>query len=184
MSIRDRAVLIRITEEMRQLARDRCKNQPVKPQLERGGENYRGALGVILVEKFLDNKNVLYVDTFDNDLLVNNIKLEVKEETMSVDYPEDSFSFDIVNRPYKQKCDYVAMTVINKFETFGYVLGFLPAEEAFDPKRIIEKGFVNPRNGKKMLRSNYHIGFSEIGDPKGYKKIFLDGGEPLKWDKQ
>lgn len=137
---------------------------PLKGSVTGGSNNVIGFVGEAIVHKVLggtfenlDNENPNY----DYDLLVDDIKVDVKAKRTSV-VPLDHYDCSVWAKNTKQKCDAYAFVRVKDSLLTGWFLGTIPKSVFYERARHLRKGDVDPSNGWRVKSDCYNIEIKEL----------------------
>ena len=126
----------------------------------RGKGNMSGFIGEQLALKVLGGA---WENTYDYDLKVNDIRIDVKTKQTSVK-PFPHYECSIAAFNTKQDCDgYAFVRVLNDFSV-GWFLGVLTKQDYFDKATFLKKGEVDPSNNYTVKADCYNVRIDELGD--------------------
>lgn len=126
----------------------------------RGKGNMSGFIGEQLALKVLGGA---WENTYDYDLKVNDIRIDVKTKQTSVK-PLPHYECSIAAFNTKQDCDgYAFVRVLNDFSV-GWFLGVLTKQDYFDKATFLKKGEVDPSNNYTVKADCYNVRIDELGD--------------------
>ena len=109
-----------------------------------GESQIYGALGEVMAMDFLRslNKPVQYVGSYDNDLEINGIKIDVK--TIRTDKePTNDFNLNISAFNTKQETDFYLWCSVAQSMEYGYIIGYLAKDEFYSLAELKKKGEVD-----------------------------------------
>ena len=126
----------------------------------RGKGNMSGFIGEQLALKVLGGA---WENTYDYDLKVNDIRIDVKTKQTSLK-PLPHYECSIAAFNTKQDCDgYAFVRVLNDFSV-GWFLGVLTKQDYFDKATFLKKGEVDPSNNYTVKADCYNVRIDELGD--------------------
>lgn len=145
-----------ITIDITQDQIDRAKNLygfvELKDSITHGEGNLVGAIGEIICMDYfkLTGNKVEYKGNYDYDIVVGNIKIDVKT-TKCTSKPLVTYSCNVNSHNTRQKTDlYLFVRITTDFKT-GYLLGYIKKEE-FYKKAVLKK--EGEREGDFILKSD------------------------------
>ena len=152
---------VKITDEMLIKAREKTVEMgKLYNSILRGKGNMSGFIGEQLALKVLGGA---WENTYDYDLKVNDIRIDVKTKQTSVK-PLPHYECSIAAFNTKQDCDgYAFVRVLNDFSV-GWFLGVLTKQDYFDKATFLKKGEVDPSNNYTVKADCYNVRFDELGD--------------------
>ena len=150
---------INITDDM--LIKARAKSVEmgkIHNSILRGRGNMSGFLGEQIALNVLGGR---WENTFDYDLVVDNLKVDVKTKQTSV-MPLPHYECSIAKLNTKQKCDaYAFVRILNDFSK-GWFLGVLTKTEYYDKATFLTKGDVDPSNNYTVKADCYNVRIDEL----------------------
>ena len=152
---------VKITDEMLIKAREKTVEMgKLYNSILRGKGNMSGFIGEQLALKVLGGA---WENTYDYDLKVNDIRIDVKTKQTSVK-PLPHYECSIAAFNTKQDCDgYAFVRVLNDFSV-GWFLGVLTKQDYFDKATFLKKGEVAPSNNYTVKADCYNVRIDELGD--------------------
>ena len=152
---------VKITDEMLIKAREKTVEMgKLYNSILRGKGNMSGFIGEQLALKVLGGA---WENTYDYDLKVNDIRIDVKTKQTSVK-PLPHYECSIAAFNTKQDCDgYAFVRVLNDFSV-GWFLGVLTKQDYFDKATFVKKGEVDPSNNYTVKADCYNVRIDELGD--------------------
>ena len=152
---------VKITDEMLIKAREKTVEMgKLYNSILRGKGNMSGFIGEQLALKVLGGA---WENTYDYDLKVNDIRIDVKTKQTSVK-PLTHYECSIAAFNTKQDCDgYAFVRVLNDFSV-GWFLGVLTKQDYFDKATFLKKGEVDPSNNYTVKADCYNVRIDELGD--------------------
>ena len=152
---------VKITDEMLIKAREKTVEMgKLYNSILRGKGNMSGFIGEQLALKVLGGA---WENTYDYDLKVNDIRIDVKTKHTSVK-PLPHYECSIAAFNTKQDCDgYAFVRVLNDFSV-GWFLGVLTKQDYFDKATFLKKGEVDPSNNYTVKADCYNVRIDELGD--------------------
>ena len=152
---------VKITDEMLSKAREKTVEMgKLYNSILRGKGNMSGFIGEQLALKVLGGA---WENTYDYDLKVNDIRIDVKTKQTSVK-PLPHYECSIAAFNTKQDCDgYAFVRVLNDFSV-GWFLGVLTKQDYFDKATFLKKGEVDPSNNYTVKADCYNVRIDELGD--------------------
>ena len=152
---------VKITDEMLIKAREKTVEMgKLYNSILRGKGNMSGFIGEQLALKVLGGA---WENTYDYDLKVNDIRIDVKTKQTSVK-PLPHYECSIAAFNTKQDCDgYAFVRVLNDFSV-GWFLGVLTKQDYFDKATFLKKGEVDPSNNYTVKADCYNVRIDELGD--------------------
>lgn len=104
--------------------------------IREGRGNFIGFLGEELVKSTL---NIQDNNSYDFDLIYNNLKLEIKTKERTV-IPRPFYNATVAAYNTRQECDYyVFVSILNNLE-YGWICGYLPKKEFYNKATFNRKG--------------------------------------------
>ena len=154
-------IQVKITDEMLIKAREKTVEMgKLYNSILRGKGNMSGFIGEQLALKVLGGA---WENTYDYDLKVNDIRIDVKTKQTSVK-PLPHYECSIAAFNTKQDCDgYAFVRVLNDFSV-GWFLGVLTKQDYFDKATFLKKGEVDPSNNYTVKADCYNVRIDELGD--------------------
>jgi hypothetical protein len=117
----------------------------LKNSITNGAGNVAGYLGQMLVTLLLKGSDV---DTFNYDVVKNNIRYEVKTKRCT-SQPLDYYNCSITNFNASQKCDYYVFVRILEDYSKAWILGKKKVTEFFSESTFNKKGELDPSSNLK-----------------------------------
>lgn len=111
----------------------------IKNSYTKGERIFDGCLGEQVVCKFL---NTTTNNTFDYDILYNDISIEVKTKTCK--NPEYHMSYTVYESSTHQKNDIYAFVRLLEDFSKGYVCGFIPRDLFYKQAKFMDVGDIDP----------------------------------------
>lgn len=130
--------------------------------IRKGDGNIAGVLGELC---FLEHyKNAKLSNTYDYDIILNNLKIEVKTKVRTV-IPKPSYECSVANFNIKQRADYyyfVSLLVQNQKYLKGFLLGGLDKIEYFSTAKELKKGTIDPTNNFTVKADCWNLPISNL----------------------
>lgn len=129
--------------------------------IRKGEGTFYGSLGEIIVR---DTLGLEHANTFDYDLLLDDIKIEVKTKDRTVP-PKLDYEASITRFNPNQDCDgYIFVSLLSRdnIPVKGYIMGYISKEDYFSKCRALKKGDFDPRNNWRAKCDCYNIEYSKI----------------------
>lgn len=163
---------VNITKEQVERAKSLYDFGELNDSIMEGESNIYGALGEILVYDRLLSLGLQVSkpenSTYDYDLIVNNIKVDVKSKRTTVK-PRTNYNASITVVK-EQDCDYYYFVRILEDKTKGWLLGNIKKSEFFDKATFFKKGELDPDRIKgsnwKFKSDAWHLPISSLNPPK------------------
>lgn len=151
-----------ITENHLDTARKLFDFKKLKNSITDGDGNLAGALGEIIV---CDYYNAMQDNTFDYDLKINNITIDVKTKRYTSKFkPNTNWNLNVSDFNTKQDCDHYCFVGIADDYSQAYIYGFISKKEFFNVAKFGKNGELDPYgNGKWTYKSDcYNILISQL----------------------
>ena len=150
---------VNITDDMLIKAREKSVEMgKLHNSILRGRGNMSGFIGEQIALHILGGN---WDNTFDYDLVSNDIKVDVKTKQTSVK-PLPHYECSIAKLNTKQKCDaYAFVRILNDFSK-GWYLGVLTKEDYYDKATFLRKGDVDPSNNYTVKADCYNVRIDEL----------------------
>ena len=119
-------------------AREHFEFGELKNSKTKGGGNFIGALGEIVIR---DQFNGKLENTYDYDLIIKGKKIEVKTKLFSAGYkPSEGWNISVEAHNDRQKCDFYCFTLIPGDYSVMYLCGWITKENFYKKAKKYEKG--------------------------------------------
>ena len=150
---------VNITDDMLIKAREKSVEMgKLHNSILRGRGNMSGFIGEQIALHILGGN---WDNTFDYDLVSNDIKVDVKTKQTSVK-PLPHYEWSIAKLNTKQKCDaYAFVRILNDFSK-GWYLGVLTKGDYYDKATFLRKGDVDPSNNYTVKADCYNVRIDEL----------------------
>ncbi len=127
-----------------------------------GKSNIYGAIGEVVVERYLKsiNRDVDFTSTFDYDMIVSGKKIDVKSKRTTVT-PKDHYLCSVFNFNTTQKCDYYVFTRVKESKDVAYILGYMSKKEFYERSMFFKEGDIDV-NGFAFRSDNYSIQIKDL----------------------
>lgn len=155
-------IYIPVTDAMRIEARRKADEMgELNNSIESGDGNYRGFIGELAVNTLLNGQ---MVNTYDYDILMGGVKIEVKSKgCVSIPYPHYDASLADFNT--KQKCDWYAFTRVLYDDTMVWFCGMDKKMDYIPNSRFMKKGQIDPDNGYPVKADCWNRAYQDIPIP-------------------
>lgn len=153
-----------ITDNMINRARKKAKEMGrLNNSITGGMGNLVGFIGEEVAAHVLRNsgKKVVEENTYDYDLVVDGIKVDVKTKSTSV-APLPHYSNSVANFNTKQQCDYYVFIRIKKDLTVGWWCGVYSKSQFFKDATFMEKGQLDADNKYVVKADCYNLPISQL----------------------
>lgn len=161
---------IEVTQEMREEAIRKSKEMGrIRNSILQGEGNMTGFLGEEIVKKYLSTNSS---NTYNYDLIINELKLEVKSKKTTVK-PKDYYECSIASYNPNQKCDYYVFVRVLDDYSKGWILGYEEKGEYFRKAKFLRKGQKDGDNGFTVKADCYNLEISQLRDIK----LLIDGNK-------
>ena len=122
---------------------ERAKNlynfKVLKNSITNGAGNITGALGEVIVYDYYSNTSkVEYKGDFDNDLLINGYKIEVKSAKATREPTANGWVL-VAERSRFQKCDYYIFTRVSQDLKTAWILGSKSKSGYYEQSEYVRK---------------------------------------------
>tara|TARA_B100000287_G_scaffold226776_1_gene213903 strand:+ start:733 stop:1221 length:489 start_codon:yes stop_codon:yes gene_type:complete len=154
-------IQVNITDDMLLKAREKAIEMGrLHNSILRGSGNMSGFIGEQIALHVLGGK---WENTYDYDMQVNGLRVDVKTKQTSVE-PKPFYECSIAKFNTKQDCDaYAFVRVLNDFSV-GWFLGVLTKKEYFDKATFLKKGEVDPSNNYTVKADCYNVRIDQLGE--------------------
>lgn len=133
-------IQVNFDEQTIKEAETRYSFEKLKDSISEGKSNIIGAIGEIVVRDWYSkDHNVIDESTFNYDLIINGIKVDVKSKN-TIYEPKPHYAIHIPAANIKQKCDVYLFVRINLERRIAYLTGWIPKDEFFEKATFIKKG--------------------------------------------
>lgn len=121
-----------ITPEQQQKAKELYDFLCLNNSIMHGKSNIFGALGEILVQDLFIEHKVDTNSTYDYDLIIDGLKIDVKTKKITEKFtPQPDYFVTLPAFNTKQKCDYYFFTSVSDTHKYFYLLGYISKENFF-----------------------------------------------------
>ena len=150
-------ITIPITQEDIDKAENLYSFKCLNSSITEGKSNIYGAIGEVVVERYLKsiNRDVDFTSTFDYDMIVSGKKIDVKSKRTTVT-PKDHYLCSVSNFNTTQRCDYYVFTSIKESKDVAYILGYMSKNEFYERSMFFKEGDIDV-NGFAFRSDNYSI---------------------------
>ncbi len=155
---------IDITDSMINRARKKAKKMGrLNNSITAGMGNLVGFIGEEVAAHVLrhSGKKVVEENTYDYDLVVDGVKVDVKTKSTSV-APLPHYSNSVANFNTKQQCDYYVFIRVKKDLTVGWWCGVYSKSQFFKDATFMEKGQVDADNKYVVKADCYNLPISQL----------------------
>lgn len=155
---------IEITDAMLLTARHKAKALgSLKGSITKGAGNLVGLIGEEVAHQHFVNRGcrVHYLPTYDYDMIVDGLKIDVKTKSTSV-VPLPHYSNSITDYNTTQLCDYYAFVRVKKDLTKAWWLGVCSKNVFFRDAKFMKKGEVDDDNKYVVKADCYNIPISAL----------------------
>lgn len=133
----------------------------------KGSGNIIGFIGELLICQYA---NVQQVDRnsdciYDYDLVIKNIKCDVKSKEVTT-WPNINYECSIEKFNTSQQCDIYIFTRIMRDFSSAWILGWIPKITYFNKCYFVSKGFIDPKNNKRIPSDRYNILIEQLQPAK------------------
>ena len=152
------------TDNMSNRARKKAKEMGrLNNSITGGMGNLVGFIGEEVAAHVLRNsgKKGVEENTYDYDLVVDGIKVDVKTKSTSV-APLPHYSNSVANFNTKQQCDYYVFIRIKKDLTVGWWCGVYSKSQFFKDAVFMEKGQLDADNKYVVKADCYNLPISQL----------------------
>ena len=156
-------IKVEIKKEWVENAKKKAKEMGVlNHSILKGNGNITGFIGEFMVEDFLKGK---IENTYDYDIIKNNVKIDVKSKKCT-SIPKGDYDCSVPAYNTRQKCDlYVFTRIMNTFET-GWICGVISKREFFEKAKLWKKGETDESNMMTFKEDSYNLKIKELTDFK------------------
>lgn len=132
---------INIPEEIIAQAEGFYEFKALKNSITNGVSNIYGAVGELLIYNLFKLKGytVDFNSTYDYDLIINGLKVDVKTKKTTVE-PKENYLCSIAAYNTRQECDYYFFVRVDLEKRIGYFLGYIKKEDFFRKATFRQKG--------------------------------------------
>lgn len=132
----------------------------LKNSIRKGAGNLVGALGEVIVRKFIKGKQD---NTYDYDLMKKNGRLEVKTKECTCP-PEPHYNCTVAACNTKQDCDFYVFVRVLKELDKAWILGFIDKETFYKKSYFGKKGEIDPNSNMnwKFRADCYNIRIDQL----------------------
>lgn len=150
-----------ITQQMIDDAKQRAKNMGIlKNSISHGKGTVAGFIGEVAVANYL---GVPLCNTYDYDLIYNDLKIDVKTKHCSVT-PLPHYDCSVAAYNTRQQCDvYIFVRVLMDYKK-GWILGGISKEDYFKSSRFMKQGTVDSSNGFMVKADCYNLEIGKLLD--------------------
>ena len=150
---------VKITDEMLIKAREKAVEMgQLHNSILRGRGNMSGFIGEQVALSILGGE---WENTYDYDMKVDNVRVDVKTKQTSVK-PKPYYECSIAKFNTKQDCDaYAFVRVLNDFSV-AWFLGVLTKKDYFDKATFLQKGDVDPSNNYTVKADCYNVRIDDL----------------------
>ena len=156
---------IDITEKQVERAEKLYDFKNLKNSITEGKSNIYGAMGEIIVfDYFCDKCKILHESTFDYDMIIDDIKVDVKSKKVT-SYPKENYVCSVAAANISQLCDYYLFTRIMKDFSKGFILGYLKKDEFYKIAFFGKKGELDETDQYRKWTFSadcYNVKISEL----------------------
>lgn len=161
---------IKLTPQMYDHANSKAQKMgELNRSITKGTGNLAGFLGEIAVQTYLEN--AIEENTYDYDLIYNNIKIDVKTKRTSV-VPRPEYESSVVAYNIRQKTDVYVFTRI--FGDTCYIMGYMPKEEYYKKARYLKKGTRDGDNWFTVKENCYNMFYKDLYRIEQLKELSLN----------
>ena len=163
-------ITVNITKKQIEKAEELYDFYNLKGSFTKGTRQIYGALGeVICYDNLKAHHTISIENTYDYDLIVDNLTVDVKSKNTTV-YPKPHYFCSISSFNPNQKCDYYFFTRIMKDFSKGFLLGYIKKEEFFKSAVFYKKCDKDPTSniGFTFKDSGYHVPILNLKKFKKY----------------
>ena len=155
-------ITIPITQEDIDKAENLYSFKCLNSSITEGKSNIYGAIGEVVVERYLKstNRDVDFTSTFDYDMIVSGKKIDVKSKRTTVT-PKDHYLCSVSNFNTTQRCDYYVFTSIKESKDVAYILGYMSKNEFYERSMFFKEGDIDV-NGFAFRSDNYSIQIKDL----------------------
>lgn len=123
-----------------------------------GDGNLAGFLGEEIVANFLGAKRA---NTYDYDLIHENIKIDVKTKRTNV-APQPHYECTVADFNTKQGCDWYVFARVANDLSRGWILGYMLKDEFYANASFHKKGDIDPSNNFTFTADCYNMPISQL----------------------
>lgn len=138
---------------------DRAKKlypfKELRGSITSGKSNIFGSLGEILIQDRFSDRELDLNSTYDYDLIIDGLKVDVKTKKTTV-VPKDHYFCSISAFNTSQKCDYYFFVRILTDLSVGYLLGYIKKGDFFKKAKYKERGDLDT-NGFVFKDNCYNL---------------------------
>lgn len=150
---------VNITRDIVIQARQNAESMgALRNSITAGEGNLAGFIGEIVVARFL---NARIENTYDYDLVLDGIKIDVKTKRTSVK-PQLHYECSVAAFNTKQKCDWYVFVRVKNDDSKAWILGYLPKDEYYRSAKLLKKGDVDPSNNFTVHADCYNVSISSL----------------------
>lgn len=156
---------VHINEDQIALAYKKAEEMgTIKNSIRVGKGNIVGFLGEII---FADYYGGMISNTYDYDVIINGVKVDVKTKETTVT-PQKDYLCSIAGFNVHQKCDVYYFVRINKGLTKGWLLGGMPKSEYFKKATFNRAGDIDKSSfsGWKFKADCYNLEIYKLEEMK------------------
>ena len=144
------------TEDQINRAKERFEFGRLNNSITDGGGNIHGALGEIL---FIDHFNALDKSSYDYDVMIRDMKIEIKTQRINVK-PQMHYNAKVSGNNIKQKCDYYYFIYILYDFSKAWLVGGLPREKFHELAKFAENG--ENVDGLPFRSDTYYVQLNQL----------------------
>ena len=155
-------ITLQITKEDIEKAENLYSFKCLNNSITKGDSNIYGAIGEVIVEKYLKsiNRDVDFASAYDYDMIVSGKKIDVKTKRTTV-VPKDHYLCSVSNFNTKQKCDYYVFARVKESKDVAYILGYMPKKEFYEKSVFYREGDIDV-NGFVFKGDNYSMAIKDL----------------------
>lgn len=154
-----------ISDAMINSARKKAKEMGrLQNSITMGMGNLVGFIGeevAVHVIKKLHQRNVIHLNTYDYDILVDDIRVDVKTKSTSV-APLPHYSSSVASFNTSQKCDVYAFVRVKKDLTTAWWCGVIEKDLFFKEAVFMKKGQMDADNKYVVKADCYNLPISQL----------------------
>jgi hypothetical protein len=156
---------VEITDAMINRSRAKAKEMgQLQNSITMGMGNLVGFIGeevAVHVLKKLHQRHVIHLNTYDYDILVDDIRVDVKTKSTSV-APLPHYSNSVAGFNTSQKCDVYAFVRVKKDLTTAWWCGVIEKDLFFKEAVFMKKGSMDDDNKYVVKADCYNLPISQL----------------------
>lgn len=156
---------VEITDDMINRSRRKAKEMGrLQNSITMGTGNLVGFIGeeiAVHVLKKLNQRHVIHLNTYDYDILVDDIRVDVKTKSTSV-APLPHYSSSVASFNTIQKCDVYAFVRVKKDLTTAWWCGVIEKDLFFKEAVFMKKGQMDADNKYVVKADCYNLPISQL----------------------